>query len=53
MLSALSSHWLYRSLGLGITTKAETITNREVAANKPVAVTRAMLNALRMKVITG
>ena len=31
MLSALSSHWLYLSLGLGITTEADTITTREVA----------------------
>ena len=53
MLSALSSYCLYLSLPLGITTKTETITNREVAANKPVAVTRAMLNVRRMKVIAG
>ena len=30
MLSALSSHWLYPSLGLGITTEADTITTGEV-----------------------
>ena len=30
MLSALSSHWLYLSLGLGITTEADTITTWEV-----------------------
>ena len=30
MLSALSSHWLYLSLGLGITTEADTITTGEV-----------------------